>query len=158
MFFKICFFFIIRYIRGNRNKQTFMEKKYLKITPAGQMAIKKITVSSMEKSVLERIQKEAGFTLPTRAVYEENLDIPTLSSLLQKGWLRETDMGHFVASTPAPPRDQPHSLDTAGDTATPAISPASPTISTGVVLPKVEVSEEDKAKSYENFLKIMANK
>lgn len=129
-----------------------MEKKYLKITPAGQMAIKKITVSSMEKSVLERIQREVGFVLATQVVYDENLDIPTVSSLLQKGWLRETDIGHLASSIPTPPQNQPVDASESG------ASPSSPSMATAVVLPKVEVSEEDKAKSYENFLKIMANK
>lgn len=132
-----------------------MEKKYLKITPAGQMAIKKITVSSMEKLVLERIQKEAGFVLSTQVVYDENIDVPTVSSLLQKGWLRETDIGHLVSSTPS--QNQSSLVDTTAP-AVPAPASPSPSISTTVVLPKVEVSEEEKAKSYENFLKIMANK
>lgn len=121
------------------------------------MAIKKITVSSMEKSVLERIQKEAGFVLPTQAVYDENLDVPTVSSLLQKGWLRETDIGHLVSSAAAP--NQSSVVDTSSPApSSPEPASPSPSIPTTVVLPKVEVSEEDKAKSYENFLKIMANK
>lgn len=136
-----------------------MEKKYLKLTPAGQMAVKKITVSGLEKSILERIQKEEGFVLPTHVVHDEHLDVSSITALLQKGWLRETDIGNIAASSigvlsqptvsPSPPPSE--------ITPAPELSAPPPEV-VPAPLPKIEVSEEEKAKSYENFMKIMGNK
>lgn len=136
-----------------------MEKKYLKLTPAGQMAVKKITVSGLEKSILERIQKEEGFVLPTEVVYDEHLDVSSITALLQKGWLRETDIGNIAASSSrvlSQPTVSP-SVPPSEIAAAPEPSVHAPKV-VSAPLPKIEVSEEEKAKSYENFMKIMGNK
>lgn len=136
-----------------------MEKKYLKLTPAGQMAVKKITVSGLEKSILERIQKEEGFVLPTEVVYDEHLDVASITALLQKGWLRETDIGNIAASSSrvlSQPTVSP-SVPPSEIAAAPEPSVHAPEV-VSAPLPKIEVSEEEKAKSYENFMKIMGNK
>lgn len=144
-----------------------MEKKYLKLTPAGQMATKKITVPPLEKAVLERVQKEAGFVLLVQTVYDEQLDHSTVKDLLQKGWLRETDIGAVAGlSVPAPTTvPQSTSQTSTSQASTPDSSTSVPTpvaVSTKdvhpVVLPKIDVSEEDKARSYEDFMKIMGSK
>lgn len=132
-----------------------MEKKYLKLTPAGQMAIKKITVSASEKSILERIQKEDGFVLPTNFVYQENLDLSTITLLLEKGWLRETDIGH-ITSGATRLSSQPVPLPSVSEES--AVTSVQVAEATPVTLPKIDISEEEKAKSYENFMKIMGSK
>lgn len=135
-----------------------MEKKYLKLTAAGQLAIKKISVAAVEKVILERVQKEPGFVVLNQTVQDEGVDRLALASLLEKGWLRETDTGNLTQvaverssnertqQNPAPSPQSPTSKAVA--------EPAAPY----TVPPKIEVSEEDKAKSYENFMKIMGVK
>lgn len=140
-----------------------MEKKYLKLTPAGQLAIKKITVMPLEKAVLERVQKEPGFVIPTQTVYDEQLDQSTLKDMLQKGWLRETDIGYvsgFASPTPTPtdPTREPTGSPASVPPVTQSYAPEPFKEAPAVVLPKVEVSEEEKARSYEDFLKIMGSK
>lgn len=134
-----------------------MEKKYLKLTPAGQLATKKISVLPLEKAVLERVQKEPGFVLLVQTVYEEQLDQSTVKDLLQKGWLRETDIGAVsgvpVVQPATPPSVPPESVPISP---APVIAPVKDP--TSVVLPKIEVSEEDKARSYEDFMKVMGGK
>lgn len=136
-----------------------MEKKYLKLTPAGQMAVKKITVSGLEKSILERIQKEEGFVLPTHVVHDEHLDVSSITALLQKGWLRETDIGNIAASSVGLSSQPPVSPSPPPSEITPVPEPSVQVPETAPVpRPKIEVSEEEKAKSYENFMKIMGSK
>jgi len=148
------------------NQVADMDKKYLKISAAGQLAARSIKTIASERAILEYAQKQPGLVFDPSVV--DTFKPSDVAALVQKGWLRETEAIPEILPSPAlpnlggSPSTEKIAEPTSNATTTPSLPSAPPETESrsprSAVIPPVEVSEEEKARSFENFLKIMSER
>lgn len=174
----------------SENVNSMSDAKQLKLTPAGQQALKNIAVAPAERELLEQFLQHPERMLPPTDVAIPVADPELLNKCIQRGWVRwsvglplrspaggvvervqqrlEEAASTAVSPVAAPavvPPVVPPVVPQGGSAAErqPEQAPVVAHLEVGVevqvpVFAMPEVSEEEIAQSYENFLNVMGKK
>lgn len=146
-------------------------QKNIKLTAAGQLALKNITIAPADRNFLEQFLVRTGYVLAVEEIVAiENEDVATtLSRLKGNGWIRETVLLTAASSINQPTVVQQDPSQSVTPPPVPVVEETSektsnqeellpPAIPSPPLHPSFNVTEEEKARSFEQFMRVMASK